>query len=344
MKLKIYANRDDLLPGDRYVTMLYPFWGLVSETPGHKDAGRFDEYAGSGGAFFSLAATPAESDAVLLPFEWKPGSPTHVAIARRLAHEAAHHGKRIIIFFNNDSAEEIPIENAVIFRTSFYRRDRRANEFAVPGWSSDFTKRYFDARLPLRKKKTPPVVGYCGYVDYDYRAPATVFMHWLRLALGKKIKSGAPIRGRAVRLLRCDCRIKSNFICRTGFQGTGGEAVRLEYVRNIAESDYALVTRGTGNYSYRLYEVMSCGTIPVFIDTDCVLPFDHVIDWKRYSVWVDVKEIDLLGDRIVSFHEAISDEQFETLQLAIRRLYEEWISPVGFYRNLWRCVTATQSA
>jgi hypothetical protein len=83
---------------------------------------------------------------------------------------------------------------------------------------------------------------------------------------------------------------------------------------------------------------MSCGRIPVFIDTDCVLPFDHIIDWKKYCMWIDIKDLDALGDSIVVFHKKLHKEEFEELQISIRRLYEEWISPNGFYRNLWRCV------
>jgi hypothetical protein len=231
VKLKIYANRSDMLPGDRHVVLLYPFWGEVPEPAGSVDLGRFDLYLQESRDIFVLVETLAEADVALLPFEWKQGSPAHNGIASRLAEDAAHHGKRIIIFFNNDSAEEIPIDNAVIFRTSFYRSTRKPNEYAVPGWSVDFMARYLDGMLPVRQMKDKPVVGYCGYVDYDFASPATVLMHGLRLAMGRKIKIGAALRGSALRLLRRDPRVRTNFISRTGFQGVGGDAVRREYVR-----------------------------------------------------------------------------------------------------------------
>ena len=106
----------------------------------------------------------------------------------------------------------------------------------------------------------------------------------------------------------------------------------------MAGADYALVTRGEGNFSYRLYEVLSCGKIPLFVDTDCVLPYDGIIDWRKYCVWVDEEEIDMIGERIVEFHERITPARFVELQGEIRRLYEEWVSPVGFFRNLRRCI------
>jgi hypothetical protein len=344
VKLKIYSHKSFLPPDERHVVLLFPFWGLIPEPKGDKDTGRFDEYAKRGVDFFELVPTLDAADAALLPFEWRSRSQwghvyaDRVRFANRLADEAHKFHKRVIIFFNNDSDEPIPVDHVIIFRTSFYRSRRGSNEFAFPGWSIDFLGRYLEGRPRPRKKGLSPVVGYCGYVDYDLRNLKSLVLHVIRKLLGKQINSAASLRGRAVRALRSDRRLNFNFICRTGFAGTAGESARLEYVRNIVESDYALVTRGAGNFSYRLYEVLSCGRIPVFIDTDCVLPFDHVIDWKKYCVWTDASELDSLADKICEFHDTISETEFEELQRSIRNLYENWISPVGFYRNLWRCI------
>lgn len=65
-------------------------------------------------------------------------------------------------------------------------------------------------------------------------------------------------------------------------------------------SDYVLCARG-GDFSYRLYETLSYGRIPVFVDTDCVLPYDSEIKWKDYCVWVDEKEVNRIGERSRSF-------------------------------------------
>ena len=48
---------------------------------------------------------------------------------------------------------------------------------------------------------------------------------------------------------------------------------RLEFVNNILGSDYTVCMRGGGNFSVRFYETLSLGRIPVFIDTDCLLPW-----------------------------------------------------------------------
>jgi Exostosin family len=155
----------------------------------------------------------------------------------------------------------------------------------------------------------------------------------------RTVEIGPSVRGKAVRTLKNDKRIHFNFIQRPGFCGDCGETLRQEYAQNIFDSDYALVTRGEGNFSYRLYEVLSSGRIPVFINTDCALPYDHLIDWRNYCVWVEYDEIDFLVDKIIEFHQSISEQGFEEMQRAIRKLYESWINPVGFHENLWRYVT-----
>lgn len=338
MKLNIFSDKSYLLGEKRYVVLLYPFWGLLSEPEGSKDAGRFDDYFRVGRDYFALTTSIADADAVVLPFEWRPSSNRHIKAARELANEAGNHGIPLIIFFNNDSAEVIPIENTIIFRTSFYRSSRKPNEFALPAWSVDFLHKYLGGKLQIRKKGILPVVGYCGYVDYDYKNPKSLLRQTARILTGRKMHIGGCLRGKAVRTLQRNQRVQMDFIYRTFFGGLRDDSVRSEYVRNMIESDYAIVVRGAGNFSYRLYEVLSCGRIPVFIDTDCVLPFENFIDWKKYCIWVDANDIETLGDRIIEFHEKISDKEYEDLQISIRRLYEEWLSPVGFHRNLWRCL------
>lgn len=338
-KLKIFADKSLLPAKDCYVVLLYPFWGAIPEPQGDKDVGRFDDYCQLGGNFFSPVSSLSEADVAILPFEWKPNSKTHVALARRLAEDAENFGKRLIVFFNNDSDENIPIENSTIFRTSFYRSTRKSNEFAVPGWSVDFLLRYFGGKLRIREKGVSPVIGYCGYVDYDHTNLKSKLGYALRLISGRKPTFAASLRGYIVRTLLSDKRVKMNFVFRKGFGGYCNDGMRHEYVKNMVEADYALVTRGAGNFSYRLYEVLSCGRIPAFIDTDCVLPFDQLIDWKKYGVWVDAKDIESIGDKLAEFHDNISDNYFRDLQCLIRQLYEKWISPVGFHSNLWKCLT-----
>lgn len=112
--------------------------------------------------------------------------------------------------------------------------------------------------------------------------------------------------------------------------------VRQEYFQNMIDSDYILCCSGYENYSIRLYETLSCGRIPVFINTDCVLPYDFAIDWKKYCVWVDRSELSLIGEKILDFHNNLSTQEFIDLQHECRQFWEKWISPEGFFSNFYR--------
>jgi hypothetical protein len=99
---------------------------------------------------------------------------------------------------------------------------------------------------------------------------------------------------------------------------------------------YALVTRGAGNFSYRLTEEMSCGRIPVFINTDCALPFDFIIDWKKYCVWVESKDLYRIDQILLDFHNSFNDNEFIELQINIRKIWEDWISDDAFVKKFYK--------
>lgn len=111
-------------------------------------------------------------------------------------------------------------------------------------------------------------------------------------------------------------------------------SVRAAFWSNIFNSDYTLCIRGGGNFSYRFYEVLAAGRIPLFVNTRCVLPFDNEIDWRRHCVWVEEQEMDRIGEIVREFHSRISREEFHALQMANRRLWETRLEPLSFYVRL----------
>jgi hypothetical protein len=338
--LKVFTDRSFLTPDRVHTQILIPFWGMIPEDEGHPKPGRFDRYACLGRQFFRITSL-AESDIVVYPQEWEPGQRD----AGKLGRLAQEVGKPLVIFFNSDSDENIPLAESVIFRTSFYRSRRKPNEYALPAWSEDIVARYRDGRIPVRKKGPHPVVSYCGYTI----PPGSIARRIGRRLLqrGNDDHPGQRTRSRAIDLLKEHPGVKCNFLIRdeywggatgpTGFDPLRAERVRREFVENMFDGDYVVCARGGGNFSYRLYETLSCGRIPIFIDTDCVLPLEQWIDWKRYCVWVPEQDIDHIGDIVCDFHFSLSNHDFEEIQHACRRLWVEWISPEGFFGNLHRC-------
>ena len=351
--MRVFSDRSLVSPGQGHVTMLYPFWGKNPEDPSDPVSGRFDRFAKLGRSFFQMAEL-AEADVAVYPRPWE-----HVfrddqarSLAVRFADRALNAGKRVAVFFWSDSDKPVHLENAVIFRTSLYRSKRAPHVFAMPAWGENFVERYCDNQLPLRAKGSKPVVGFCGNADpINPSLAAHTKKLGCRLANALRVRQARfesrPLRTRALRALSESPFLETNFVVRPLFLGGAVQPdgtidlavkrqIRGEFVQNMVDSDYVLCTRGGGNFSYRLYETLSCGRIPVFIDTDCVLPYHSEIDWKRYSVWVDEAEVDSIAERVAEFHDSLVPDQFVELQKECRKLWEEWLSPVGFFSNLHR--------
>ena len=91
-----------------------------------------------------------------------------------------------------------------------------------------------------------------------------------------------------------------------------------------------LCCRGAGNFSYRLYEVLSCGRIPVIIDTDILLPCDNVIDWNKFIITTPEN----INYDIESWWNNITEEQYKEVQLYSRFIYENYLNPAGFAKYI----------
>jgi hypothetical protein len=344
--LKIYSDKQFIPAGRSHTVMLYPYWGLPSTERKDPDAGRYDEYIQSGKNIFELVGQPEASDYILFPSEFSFDQET-INKANELSAIALKSNKKMIIFYNSDYEEKIPVRNIIVLRTTFFKSKRDKNEFAVPGWSIDFGK--IKDSAPIKKAKKPSI-SYCGYVDYLKPTEQFNLRKWYRKIFHnsrvlKMHEKGSKVRGKAVRSLLKDTRIETNFIIRNGFWAAGmdQQTARNQYMDNMFGSVYAIAARGAGNYSYRLYEILSCGRIPVFINTDCVLPFEEIVDWKKIVLWIDESELSTLTDRLVNFHESLSDEILILRQKACRKFYEEYICPIGFFKNLNKILEYAES-
>jgi len=357
MILKIFSDKSYLPTGKGHIAMLYPFWGKNPEDPRDPSSGRFDMYTKIGSRFFQMT-TLKDADIAVFPGAWEHVIENTDALkkAEQFIENATLSGKPTVIFFFSDSDEEIPYENTIIFRTSLYYSSRKPNEFAMPAWSEDFIEKYLGGQLSIRQKKEKAVVGFCGYAPPFKEMPLSLIARLRHIIqtcrnILKKLSginnTGSSIRTAVLQVLTKSHKIETNFAIREKFLGgailpSGDmdfammQRSRQEYVQNMVESDYILCARGGGNFSYRLYETLSCGRIPLFVDTDCVLPYHSEINWKEYSVWVDEREIDQTDEKIDAFHKSLKIENFLELQQKCRRLWDERLSPHGFFANFHR--------
>jgi hypothetical protein len=324
-----------------HAPVLYPFWGAP---PG---AGRYDRYNERGPDYIQLV--PLDSaQAAVLPAAWEhvAGNPEAESLAARLAERCRAAELPLLVFFFADSIEPVPIEEALVLRTSLLRSAHRETEHAMPAISIDVGEELGGDVEPSWRET--PVVGFCGYAPgaerLSLRAAPRRARRRLRVAVGS-LPDGIYARARALAALRASPRVKLNDVVRDSFwagalrpDGTFDrermEVARTEFVSNMRDSDYILCSRGGGNFSYRLYETMSASRIPVFVDTDSVLPFEQQIDWRSLCVWIDASDVESVGDAVAEEHRRLGPDGFRARCADCRRTWETYLSAEGFFGHL----------
>jgi hypothetical protein len=358
VKLKIFTDLELLMIGNP-VELLIPFIGVFNEEdqPGKIMCRRFNEYLEQGKKSIELTSFIDDADVCLLPvyYELINDVITFENAIKPFIQKVEQSNKKTIIFAGHDvNNPTINVKNSIIFTSALNKSNQPKNMYAWPHFFEDFIKEYCHNE-PIFKSKSPiPTIGFCGYAPpLAVKSRKAKIIGILKLIANytgviKRYPAQAShsYRARAIIGLCRAKKVKTNFKLKsqfafgpegqlnTGKTGESDEVFRRSFVNNILESDYTLCVRGIGNNSVRFYESLCCGRIPVFVDTDCVVPFDFKIDWKCLCVWVEEKDIDNIEKIVYDFHHNISNEDFIELQKKLRLIWEEYFSPLGFFKNL----------
>ena len=62
----------------------------------------------------------------------------------------------------------------------------------------------------------------------------------------------------------------------------------------INDSYFSLCPRGYGPTSFRLYESIQAGTIPIYISDEFFLPYSDFLDWNKFSILLKPRKISLI--------------------------------------------------
>ena len=83
------------------------------------------------------------------------------------------------------------------------------------------------------------------------------------------------------------------------------EENQLLYLNVMSKSRFTLAPRGYGKTSFRLYEALRLGSIPIYIYDELWLPYTDMIEWNKMIVLIHVDELENLYDKL----REITDEQ-----------------------------------
>lgn len=294
----------------------------------------------------------SESECILLPFSWNYYVKTNtVYVARELIDLARVANKKILIWVIGDYYYKIPkFDNIIGCYTSPYQSMQKVKTIPLPVIIRDPLSFFVLDTINLREFNKVPSIGFCGQADPNLIISSIkmtkLILQNMRYFLNSSQFYPGPVipptylRNKIMNILDRSDYLHTEFLRRGQYQG--GESknndtfqkLRKEFFQNIDNTDYTLCIRGTGNFSTRFYETLALGRIPVFVNTDCILPFEKEINWKKNVVWVEENELSEIGNKVSDFHNSFDKDTFQNLQLKNRLLWENYFSYPGFIRKL----------
>ncbi len=338
--LKVYRKRRHIFP------LLKPF----EKGEGYSDSSRVEQYGISENEIF-FTDTMETSDYVVLSMSWNFYiSEKKVSEAETVVQEAALQDKKVLSFMIGDFGVKVKdYDNLLVFRQSGEKSKLSVNHKGYPAFIEDpLVKNYNTTKIQIRPYNSNPTIGFCGQANASIGNALQEFAK----TLGRNIKSGLGIsnspaqqllstsylRASVLKNLEDAKGVETNFVYRKKYRaGATTERMRkrttLEFYDNMQESDYIVCVRGAGNFSVRFYEALAMGRIPIFVDTDCLLPLNEIIDWEKHMIWLAYSDRNAVAEKVRQFHTNLSPQQFEVLQVQNRKLWEKKLNVGGFFKS-----------
>lgn len=210
---------------------------------------------------------------------------------------AKKYNKKVIAFYNSDDDIKYNLpDNLILFRTSLGESNIQKNERLFPALIAD------DCIFSENCKDS---IGFCGVYNHN--------------------------RKEVLENIEKNCKV--NKIIRSAFwcpELPKFESKR-EFIKNMTENKFIFCMRGAGNYSYRFYETLCFGRVPILINTDTVLPLENIIDWDKHIIFINPEDVENLPT-------IIEKRKFNLKQN--RELWDEYFSPHGFLKNIQKYINS----
>jgi len=171
----------------------------------------------------------------------------------------------------------------------------------------------FVSAMPMRAKRRLLGSHYLRFPDalavlYSARVPFRYAMAFPRFEAIRAVEDQCSKAGATVSIVDTG-----------GFTGSREQVDR--YARHLSEATYVLCPRGVENYSYRLYEALKFGRVPILIDTDMVLP--QSVPWDELIVRVPYSRLSEIGEIVSQDYKQRTSAEFIARQKQAMRTMVE---------------------
>ncbi len=329
---KVYCG--SLIPNLEYLEILNPNFGFKRRKNIFGDKDVFDDFSEK---IIDVVDDPAESDFILIPHSIFRVNKNSEYI-NGLVKISKDFSKKIIIFAIGDSREVIDIPNSIIVRTSQYKSLKKDNEIIVPAYATDLS---YEKPFEFRKKSAKPVIGFCGWANINGLGAKFSFFIKNSFILSGAFKQGIYFRIKAIDIFNKSKLVIPNFIIRSSYSASektielDAIKAREEYRNNMIQSDFILAPKGDGNFSVRFYEALSLGRVPILIDTDCPLPMEEKIDYSKFVLKVDHKDINKIDKIVADFYSNLSDDEWLNMQREAKKVFDQYLRIDVFLRYIF---------
>lgn len=162
----------------------------------------------------------------------------------------------------DNSLIDLPDE-IIAFQCSIQKSLQKKTQFSLP-----YSFERFDEKFDVIKSGDQPSIGFCGYYIVNTKRRDTLFH------------------------LQRDKNLNTNFIWRLFDNGrdVDQDTAKKEFTENMKSNAFNVCMSGAGNFSIRFYQTLSCGRVPVLVDTDCAFPFDDVLDYSEFCIIAENNE------------------------------------------------------
>jgi hypothetical protein len=94
---------------------------------------------------------------------------------------------------------------------------------------------------------------------------------------------------------------KYKVVCTDGWTASVDATKQMNFIEATQNSVFSLAPRGYGLSSFRFFEILKLGGIPIYVwDTVEWLPYKDVIDYNKFCISINVAELETLDDRIAA--------------------------------------------
>lgn len=253
---------------------------------------------------------PADADAFFVPLEVGHIEVQHsrrikgvLPTLARLPHWGKHERRH---FFYMHSDEDAPIgTQAIVFRQSVNKHNKDSSTVAMPAPVDDF--------------------GHLAGMDYEQLLYHVCFVGYQ--------DDPRNLRRRCIDALmhcsRLNCYIDVVDKHWYHFEGTPeGDRRRQIFIDALKQSRLILAPRGKGQHSYRLFEAMSAGRIPILVGDDYELPFQEYIDYDACIIKMPEGRVDEVHEFILDVNERC--RPLSCMADMARRCREAWVNYLAF--------------